>query len=333
MKQWRCTVCDYIAKEASAPEKCPVCGSESSLFVAAGEGEEAEPAAASDLRWQCTVCGYIHTGPEPPDKCPVCGVDSSQFVCLDLDADTAGEAPSEEIADPAGSERKWRCTICGYIHTGPEPPRECPVCGADQSFFEEVVEAAEPVTESIPAAASSASPDTPSETPIDQTPDGDRQDAPALVARLNALLAPYRRLIDLAIENHAHPISVHIPNGVLPIAVVMVLLATLFDMPALGRAGFYNMVFILLSMPVVLFTGYLHWQYKFGGHMTPLFKGKLISGAAVSIMALILVIWALIDSRIAAQPSFLYLSLHIVMLGVAAYAGYLGGRLVFHRKS
>ena len=50
-------------------------------------------------------------------------------------------------------------------------------------------------------------------------------------------------------------------------------------------------------------------------------------------MAMILVIWALIDGNIAAQPSFLYLSLHIVMLGVAAYAGYLGGRLVFHRKS
>jgi rubrerythrin/uncharacterized membrane protein len=333
MKQWRCTVCDYIAKEASAPEKCPVCGSESSLFVTAGEGEKAEPAeaAASDLRWQCTVCGYIHTGPEPPDKCPVCGVDSSKFVCLDLDpADTA---PAEETPGEAQPERKWRCTICGYIHTGSEPPQECPLCGADQSLFEEVLEASEPVSQPTPAAAGSASPDTPSEPLQNAARDEAPQAAPALVARLNALLTPYRHLIDLAIENHAHPISVHIPNGVLPIAVVMVLLASLFDMPALGRAGFYNMVFILLSMPVVLFTGYLHWQYKFGGQMTSLFKGKLISGAVVSVMALILVIWALIDSRIAAQPSFLYLSLHIVMLGVAAYAGYLGGRLVFHRKS
>ena len=331
MKQWRCTVCDYIAKEATVPETCPVCGSEGNLFVAAGEGEKAEPvaAAASDLRWQCTVCGYIHTGPEPPDKCPVCGVDSSQFVCLDLD--TPDEPLSEAAKDEAQPERQWRCTICGYIHTGAAPPLECPVCGADQSFFEEVVESGEPASE--PSAEGSAPPGTPPEPPKEQAPDGERQDVPTMVTRLNALLAPYRHLIDLAIENHAHPISVHIPNGVLPIAVVMVLLATLFDMPALGRAGFYNMVFILLSMPVVLFTGYLHWQYKFGGHMTALFKGKLISGAVVSVMALILVIWALIDGSIAAQPSFLYLSLHIVMLGVAAYAGYLGGRLVFHRKS
>lgn len=189
-------------------------------------------------------------------------------------------------------------------------------------------------TEPTPAAAArDAAPQTPSAAPQDAARDGEQQDAPTLVVRLNALLAPYRRLIDLAIENHAHPITVHIPNGVLPIAVVMVLLATLFDMPALGRAGFYNMVFILLSMPVVLFTGYLHWQYKFGGHLTSLFKAKLISGAVVSAMALMLVVWALIDSNIAAQPSFMYLSAHIVMLGVAAYAGYLGGRLVFHRNS
>ena len=36
--------------------------------------------------------------------------------------------------------KKWKCTICGYIHTGEEPPEKCPVCGADSSKFEEVIE-------------------------------------------------------------------------------------------------------------------------------------------------------------------------------------------------
>ena len=31
--------------------------------------------------------------------------------------------------------KKWECTVCGYIHEGPEPPDECPVCGADKSQF------------------------------------------------------------------------------------------------------------------------------------------------------------------------------------------------------
>ncbi len=31
--------------------------------------------------------------------------------------------------------RRWRCTVCGYIHEGEEPPDVCPVCGADRSQF------------------------------------------------------------------------------------------------------------------------------------------------------------------------------------------------------
>ncbi|NLF56384.1 MAG: glutamate synthase [Candidatus Hydrogenedens sp.] len=34
-------------------------------------------------------------------------------------------------------EKVWVCVVCGYIHRGPEPPDECPVCGADATQFEE----------------------------------------------------------------------------------------------------------------------------------------------------------------------------------------------------
>lgn len=37
-------------------------------------------------------------------------------------------------------EKQWRCTVCGYIHTGDKPPEICPVCGVDASFFELVTE-------------------------------------------------------------------------------------------------------------------------------------------------------------------------------------------------
>jgi len=33
--------------------------------------------------------------------------------------------------------------VCGYIHEGPEPPAECPVCGVDASHFEKIQEAEE----------------------------------------------------------------------------------------------------------------------------------------------------------------------------------------------
>jgi len=33
-------------------------------------------------------------------------------------------------------EKQWRCTVCGYIHSGENPPEICPICGVDASLFE-----------------------------------------------------------------------------------------------------------------------------------------------------------------------------------------------------
>ena len=45
--------------------------------------------------------------------------------------------------------KKWRCTVCGYVHEGATPPQECPVCHQPAFKFveveEEVVWAAEHV--------------------------------------------------------------------------------------------------------------------------------------------------------------------------------------------
>ncbi|MGA7105977.1 MAG: hypothetical protein WBX49_11580 [Candidatus Deferrimicrobiaceae bacterium] len=34
--------------------------------------------------------------------------------------------------------RRWKCTVCGYIHRGDEPPEVCPVCGAPSERFIEL---------------------------------------------------------------------------------------------------------------------------------------------------------------------------------------------------
>jgi quercetin dioxygenase-like cupin family protein len=31
--------------------------------------------------------------------------------------------------------KHWRCTVCGYIHVGAEPPEKCPNCGALKEKF------------------------------------------------------------------------------------------------------------------------------------------------------------------------------------------------------
>jgi rubrerythrin len=34
--------------------------------------------------------------------------------------------------------KKFRCSICGYIYEGEEPPEKCPVCGAPGEDFVEI---------------------------------------------------------------------------------------------------------------------------------------------------------------------------------------------------
>ena len=36
--------------------------------------------------------------------------------------------------------KKWRCTVCGYIHEGDEAPEQCPVCKVGKDKFVEIVE-------------------------------------------------------------------------------------------------------------------------------------------------------------------------------------------------
>jgi nitrite reductase (NADH) large subunit len=38
----------------------------------------------------------------------------------------------------------WRCTVCGYVHRGPEPPGSCPVCGVPREEFEAYADPAAP---------------------------------------------------------------------------------------------------------------------------------------------------------------------------------------------
>ena len=41
----------------------------------------------------------------------------------------------EVAEDPNANQVKWICTICGYVHTGEEPPEVCPVCKQPKEVF------------------------------------------------------------------------------------------------------------------------------------------------------------------------------------------------------
>ena len=40
--------------------------------------------------------------------------------------------------DPNAGQKKWICSVCGYVHTGEEPPEACPVCKQPGSVFKQM---------------------------------------------------------------------------------------------------------------------------------------------------------------------------------------------------
>ncbi|MFW6401871.1 MAG: rubredoxin-like domain-containing protein [Desulfohalobiaceae bacterium] len=207
--------------------------------------------------------------------------------------------------------KNWKCTVCGYLHAGNQPLSKCPVCAADQDKFVPAPEGDKPESK-----APSASPLPGQEQPVQ---------IPLIGTRFRGLLA-------LLIRKHLHPILSHIPNGVLPLSVLFILLAALFDWQALGRAAMFNMLFVLLALPGVLFTGYLEWKLKYGGHWTWLFRLKIGSALCTLVLVLVLAIWLALNPGILAASGggrVVFVLLSLVMLAAAGTAGYLGGKLVF----
>lgn len=261
-------------------------------------------------KWECDVCGHIYEGEQPPEKCPVCDMPGSAFV-LTLEAEKATEAAPV-------SGRRWRCIVCGYIHEAEEPPEKCPVCAAPKNMFVEI----DAEGKEIGAPAKSVE-----ETPAPITLKAGKA---AMPQEGNASFMD--RLGSLSLKMHLHPIMVHFPNGVLPVVLVFVAIAMTFGIGSLEVAAYYNLIFVLVTLPLVLLSGFLDWQKRYRGARTAIFVGKIIAALIVLAGVNVLVFWRLLEPGVVAEGSpsrYIYLGVLAGTLAAAGFAGYLGGRLVF----
>ena len=328
---WECGVCSYLHKEDEPPEKCPVCEAPKKMFsqkTKDSSGAEVKEKAAKqpevteqqeapvEKQWRCSVSGYLHTGPTPPEKCPVCEATADQFEEV-VAGDEVISKEVEEGATESKSNRRWRCTICGYVHEGEAPPEKCPLCGADASLFVE-----------IDADGKSLAEDT------DDTEEG--VSAASVTAEDQEPATLFDKIASLSVKFHLHSIHVHFPNGILPVIVAFLGLAIYFDITSLETAAFYNSIVVLLVLPVVLLTGYIEWQKRFKGIKTAIFIIKIICALIVLAAVNILVFWRIIDPGVASEGSamqMIYFAVAAVALGAAGIAGHLGGKLAFGGRS
>jgi rubredoxin/uncharacterized membrane protein len=206
--------------------------------------------------------------------------------------------------------RKWECTVCGYIHEGDEPPNECPVCSADKSMFVEITEDANTTGQGPGAAVP--------------------QKKPSLLVSISVIAS------ELIVKHHLHPIAVHTPNGIVPMAVLFLVIAMFLNLPLFGTASLYSLFFVLLVLPVVFITGYVVWQKRYQGALTSIFKIKIGASIVIALILPVLVIWQFIQPEIVVKPltgRWIYLGLSLLLLAAVGLAGHMGGKLVFgHRK-
>ncbi len=210
----------------------------------------------------------------------------------------------------------WQCTVCGYIHRGEAPPEKCPVCNVPASKFKEIDEADIPEKRPVrkrpqPTAKDSSPPKPPEpEKAIEET--------------------GLEKIKSILVKHHAHPVSVHAPNGVLPLVFLLWLGAFIFDSQLLSKAAFINLIFVVVSLPAVLATGVFEWQRKYNQAMTLIFKIKIFAAAMTSASCVISLVWYLMDPQVIHSPkAWIFLGVNLVMLAAAGIAGHIGGKLVF----
>jgi rubredoxin/uncharacterized membrane protein len=266
--------------------------------------------------WKCEICGYIHEGQEPPGQCPSCQAPKEKFTALtDGQAEQPGKKDeTAQEAKPAAApmlaatkkNRRWRCQVCGYVHEGEAPPDKCPVCKAPAEQFEELDEKGKPI-KNKPAA------------PVEKI---------GIIARI-------------LLGMHVHPILAHFPNGILPMVVLFIAVSIFLrsgtsefiDKAAdLDTCIFYGLIFVLITMPFVLASGFLEWKKRYQGARTMLFFTKICCGLLATFCLVALVLWGWFEGHqvmLDARSRLIYFIVAVVMLLAVAMAGHLGGRLVF----
>lgn len=198
-------------------------------------------------------------------------------------------------------EKRWRCMVCGYIHTGNEPPEACPVCGVDASKFEPVEE--EIAVEAAPQSESGA-------------------------------LGLAREMWDTFV---LHAVAAHFPNGLLPAAMLFFLLFLVRGGESMEATAYHLVFFSVVVTPVVFISGIRDWQYKYGGARGGVFQKKIMLALVLLILGIAAVVlrsYAESWSGLEGWGQIIYVLLVAGMLGCVTMLGHYGGQLVFtkHEK-
>ena len=135
----------------------------------------------------------------------------------------------------------------------------------------------------------------------------------------------YELLNKLGYTHNIHPAVVHFPIGVAMVSAIALFIYHRYDKPAYATTAYHCQLFGLVSMPLVMFIGYMDWQQFYGGsYNSHIFLKILLAFGLTAVFA-----HSALVGRKGGHLSRKFTVSTSVALGIAICIGYLGGELLY----
>ena len=127
-----------------------------------------------------------------------------------------------------------------------------------------------------------------------------------------------------------HPVAAHFSNGLIPVAVLYLLLTLPAGNPFFERTVEHLIIIVLLAIPVSFFSGLHDWTKNYKRAKTPIFLNKIRLSIVLFLLVASAVVIRLTVPEVMYHNDWLhwvYIALLFAMLPVVTLLGHYGGKL------
>jgi len=144
------------------------------------------------------------------------------------------------------------------------------------------------------------------------------------------------KLVQLILDRHPHPISVHFPIALGLVAALFTALALLYHEQPVAytfrESTYYLLLVCVLSTPPAIATGLLSWVYNYSTIWTPIYRMKVGLSVVLVVLSLaaLIIRWAVPPEVLHGGVWYWTYTLIVLVLGpVVVGLGYYGGKITF----
>lgn len=147
---------------------------------------------------------------------------------------------------------------------------------------------------------------------------------------------PFKFIKEMKQSFMLHPVAAHFSNGVIPVAVLYLLLFLPTGNPFFERTVIHLLVIVLLAVPFSFYSGIRDWKRKYKGAKAPVFQKKIRLSILLSVVCVIAVSIRLAVPDVMQTGgvlSWVYVASLFIALPTVVLLGHHGGKLAAGQRS